>query len=97
MAGGRLEVTSRGENGTYELSIRDHGPGVAAADREAIFERFARGAEQKNGAIAGVGLGLYLARTILRAHDGELRCIAPQDGGAEFVFSIPLSDCPDPS
>jgi two-component system phosphate regulon sensor histidine kinase PhoR len=92
MAGGRLEVSSRGENGTYFLSVRDHGPGIGAADREVIFDRFARGTEQKNGAIAGVGLGLYLARTILRAHHGELSCATPPDGGAEFVFSIPLAE-----
>ena len=57
-----------------------------------MFDRFERGTEQKHGAISGVGLGLYLARTILEAHGGGLTYLDPEGGGAEFVFSLPLHD-----
>ena len=93
-SGGQLEVRSGSANGVYRLSIRDHGPGIAAADRESIFERFQRSDEHRDGNVPGVGLGLYLARVILRAHGGDLTCVSPEDSGAEFVFTLPLSPPP---
>ena len=72
-----------------------HGSGIDAGQREKIFERFHRAEAQHNGVIPGVGLGLYLSRVILRAHDGELACVAPAVGpGAEFVFALPLLALP---
>ncbi|MFT7616583.1 MAG: signal transduction histidine kinase [Planctomycetota bacterium] len=78
----------------YRLLIRDYGPGIPESERTVVFERFQRGAAQSDGRIAGVGLGLYLARRILRDHDGDLKCIAAPDskGGACFEWSVPLRE-----
>jgi signal transduction histidine kinase len=91
-AGGkRLEVSTNAGNGAFTIAVRDYGSGVAAAEREAIFTRFQRGASHQHGSIPGVGLGLYLARTIVQRHGGELRCVPPAQGpGALFVFTLPL-------
>lgn len=90
-AGETLDVTV--ENGTpaqLSVRIRDHGPGVPIGEREAIFARFARGQAQQHGSIAGVGIGLYLARSIARRHGGDLLCQSPRTGsGAEFVLTLP--------
>ena len=64
------------------LVVEDDGPGVPAADRERIFERFHRGAQRHD--VPGTGLGLALARAIAERHDLTIR-LAPADKGACFV------------
>ncbi|MCA8973206.1 MAG: HAMP domain-containing histidine kinase [Planctomycetes bacterium] len=73
------------------IEVRDRGPGVPAADRERIFARFTRGAAHAHGSVPGVGIGLYLARTIARRLGGDLTCDPPADGGvgARFTFALP--------
>ncbi len=88
-----LAISSRFQaEGVYSLDIRDFGPGIEAADRERIFERFIRGAKQAHGGIPGVGLGLYLSRRIMQDHHGDLRCIEPPGDspqGALFRLTLP--------
>ncbi|MBK6009196.1 hybrid sensor histidine kinase/response regulator [Ramlibacter ginsenosidimutans] len=76
------------------VSVRDQGMGIAAADQERIFEQFERteGAAQ----VAGLGLGLYIARQIAQAHHGRLEVRSAPGEGAEFVLSLPLA-APDAS
>ncbi len=90
-----------GENGA-RLWICDQGPGIPPAERERVFERFRRGESQNDGAIPGVGLGLYLARRILRAHGGDLQIVDPppdskraEPQGACLLLRLPLD--PNPS
>jgi signal transduction histidine kinase len=70
------------------VSVRDQGMGVAEADQERIFEQFERtdGVSQ----IAGLGLGLYIARQIAQAHQGRLEVRSAPGEGAEFILSVPL-------
>jgi signal transduction histidine kinase len=70
------------------VSVRDQGMGIAPADQERIFEQFERteGAAQ----VAGLGLGLYIARQIAQAHHGRLDVRSMPGEGAEFVLSLPL-------
>jgi signal transduction histidine kinase len=69
--------------GRLRLTIADHGPGVPDADRGRLFGRFARGSEQN--AEDGSGLGLYVARELCRAMDGDLVLEpAAADRGAAF-------------
>jgi signal transduction histidine kinase len=90
-AGGRIEMAAVPENGALRITVRDHGPGIPAGEREAIFGRFRRGSAHTNGAIPGVGLGLNLARSIAERHGGRLVCEAPASGtGAQFTFTLPL-------
>jgi two-component system phosphate regulon sensor histidine kinase PhoR len=89
-SGGRIELSTRSLGSAGEITVRDSGPGVPLAERERIFQRFARGAAHQSGAVPGVGLGLHLARTIARAHGGELVCTSAGDGpGARFVLRLP--------
>lgn len=92
-ATGPIEVAAREQPRTIEIAVRDHGPGVPAAERERIFERFVRGAAQQHGSVPGVGVGLYLARTLLRRGGGDLRCQAADPGpGALFLLTLPRED-----
>ncbi len=92
-AGQRIELTTAGRAGTFEVTVRDFGAGVPADERETVFDRFQRGSAHRHGAIPGVGLGLFLARAIVEHHGGTLRCEPPPEGtGACFVFSLPLAE-----
>ena len=71
------------------MHLRDHGPGIAASDHAAIFERFRRGANV--GSQKGNGLGLYVSREIIRGHGGELRLVSSDISGSLFEISLPLT------
>ena len=85
----RIEVEAAPVEGGYVVQVLDRGPGVPAAERERVFERFSRGEEARVRAVPGVGLGLYVAREIVRAHGGTIRVEGREGGGARFVVEIP--------
>ena len=68
--------------------VIDHGPGVAPADRERIFEPFYRGSRSGDG--PGAGLGLAIAKGFAEANGGRLWVESRLDQGATFVLSLPL-------
>jgi signal transduction histidine kinase len=84
-----IEVASR--SGKAVVAVRDRGPGVPETLREKIFQQFFRGEDSLSSGIPGSGLGLTLARQIIRAHGGELYCRARGGGGSEFVFEVPCT------
>jgi signal transduction histidine kinase len=69
------------------VQVRDGGPGVPAAQRQEIFARFNRGGRRDGN---GLGLGLYIAAEIVRAHGGTLEAGAAPEGGAAFTVRLPL-------
>jgi two-component system sensor histidine kinase KdpD len=78
---------SQTEN-TVTIGVRDHGPGIPPDELDAIFERFYRG-KQAQQSVAGTGMGLSIARDIVRAHHGKLRVQNTSEGGAQFSFTVP--------
>ena len=73
---------------TLETTIADHGPGVRERDRDALFTRFTRGANQPSG--EGTGLGLYVSRQLARTMDGDLWLEPARPGiGAAFTVALP--------
>jgi two-component system sensor histidine kinase KdpD len=70
------------------VSVRDHGPGIAANDLPRLFDRFYRGAESKRR-VAGTGMGLSIARGLLAAEGGRIWATNAADGGAQFTLTIP--------
>lgn len=72
------------------LMVVDHGPGVPTADRARIFDRFTR-LETPEAHTSGIGLGLYIVRTIAENHGGTARVEETEGGGATFVVDLPLA------
>jgi two-component system sensor histidine kinase MtrB len=91
-AGGATLVEVR-DGGTFVLiAVEDEGPGVSPAERELVFERFARGiAARKRGSGDGTGLGLALVYEHVRRHRGRTWVEPRPDGrrGARFVVELP--------
>jgi two-component system, OmpR family, sensor kinase len=75
-------------DGRARLWVRDSGPGVAEADRERIFERFARASGSRRRS-EGAGLGLAIVRTIAEAHGGRVELERRSGKGATFTLEIP--------
>lgn len=70
------------------MSIRDHGLEIAFEKQVSIFKRFERGMTSRN--ISGLGLGLFIAREIMREHGGEISLVSQEGEGSTFVVRLPL-------
>ena len=93
-AGQPVEVRAGRVEGECRITVRDHGPGVPAAEQEHIFEPFYRSSLHQDGDIVGTGLGLPIARTIAHKHGGRLWVEAAPGGGSRFVLTLPLLPIP---
>lgn len=84
----KLAISVARRPGKVLLSVADNGPGIQPEDEARVFQRFYRG---KSGSqVAGTGLGLYLARTIVEAHQGVLRLVNGGRPGAHFEIELPV-------
>ncbi|HEX3056270.1 MAG TPA: HAMP domain-containing sensor histidine kinase [Gaiellaceae bacterium] len=72
-----------------ELRVRDHGPGIAAEDREHVFDRFYRAAAARS--LPGSGLGLAIVREVAEAHGGTVVAEEAPGGGAVLTLRLPDS------
>jgi len=70
--------------------VVDDGPGIAAADRERVFERFVRLDESRDRHQGGTGLGLAVARSIARSYGGDVQ-IVDSTSGATVEVTLPSS------
>jgi len=89
--GGLVEVSVRRAGDRAVVFVDDAGPGVPAAERDRIFERFATG-QAARGSSAGTGLGLALVAETVAAHGGRVQCRDRPGGGARMVVELPLRD-----
>jgi signal transduction histidine kinase len=80
--GGRIHITARTENGSVYLTVGNTGRPIPLEMQPFIFERFSRGANGEK--IAGHGLGLNLARELVRLHGGELNLVSSDQEWTEF-------------
>lgn len=91
-AGSRISIAANVDQPFAQINISDNGHGIAAGCEEAIFEKFSRG--ERKSATSGVGLGLTICRAIVEAHGGTIRAISLPQGGASFMFTLPLGTPP---
>jgi two-component system OmpR family sensor kinase len=91
-AGDEVAVGSAVGDGEVLLWVRDTGVGIAEADAEAVFERFAR---TDPGRGDGTGLGLAIVKAIAEAHDGRVTLSSRLGEGSTFTLHLPLSSTSD--
>src|SRR5687767_614328 len=88
-AGGKIYVSARRTDQYIEVSVSDTGEGIRTEDISNIFERFYRGEKSRSRATGGAGLGLAIARGIVRAHSGDILVDSEWGKGTRFIFYIP--------
>jgi signal transduction histidine kinase len=89
--GGEVRVQARRTGSGVEVTVSDTGEGIRPQDIPHIFERFYRGdaSRSRNRGTGGAGLGLAIARSIVRAHGGDISVESETGKGTQFVFNIP--------
>jgi len=88
--GGTIRLHAGITDGWFKLVLANTGRAIPEQDRERIFNRFQRG-EGVAEDIQGHGLGLNIARTLLQAHEGELKLVRSDHAWTEFELSLPVS------
>jgi signal transduction histidine kinase len=88
---GNLRPKTQDPEPIATFTVADTGPGIAARDLPHLFEPLYRAEDSRNRETGGAGLGLTIARRILRAHGGDLTAANGPSGGAEFRGLLPLS------
>ncbi len=78
-----------------EIWVRDHGPGIAVAERRRVFDHFYRGTG--GGRQRGAGLGLAIVRTLVTRHGGTVGVRAARGGGSVFWFRLPDAERTEPA
>jgi two-component system sensor histidine kinase KdpD len=89
--GSPLDVTVGTEKDRVVVRVADHGQGIPERERERIFDKFYRRQASKKF-IPGTGLGLYIAREIIRAHGGDVWVEGEPGSGAEFCVALPVRE-----
>ena len=79
------------DNGKAYVSIKDFGETIPPDDLPFIFDRFHKSDRSRSLDKEGVGLGLYLVKTIINSHDEDI-AVKSEDGMTEFVFTLPLAE-----
>jgi signal transduction histidine kinase len=93
-AGGVDAVEVAANDGSWQISVIDNGPGIAAADRPFVFERFRRGTASATKGVRGTGLGLALVAEHARLHGGSVDVEPGDPGGCRFIVSLPIGHAP---
>ncbi len=90
--GSELEIIAEIHPSSAEITVADHGQGIPKGQEQQLFEKFYQ--TRHETAQSGVGLGLAICRAIVEIHGGNIYARNRAEGGAEFVFSLPLEQAP---
>ncbi|MCB1355307.1 MAG: HAMP domain-containing protein [Maritimibacter sp.] len=89
--GGNARVSHVVTDQELLITVDDDGPGIPAADLERVFDPFFRLEQSRSLETGGHGLGLSIARTIIRAHGGDIALSNRDEGGLRATIAIPLA------
>jgi signal transduction histidine kinase len=90
VGGSILVGVARNGNHDAMLEVTDSGPGIDAAHRDKIFQRFYRVDKGRSRQDGGAGLGLSIVKWAVEAHQGQIELASDRDGGATFRIRLPL-------
>jgi GAF domain-containing protein len=88
---GEVAIKAEAANGSFTISVRDTGPGIAVEDQHKIFEEFQQADSSTTKEKGGTGLGLAISKRIVEMHGGRLWVDSSLGHGSTFSFSIPLN------
>jgi two-component system sensor histidine kinase VicK len=88
-AGGSVTLRLSEENGQVVLDVIDTGRGISPEDQQSLFTRFYRVTNVTADDVRGLGLGLYVTRAIIEAHEGNIEVVSEEGGGSKFSVTRP--------
>lgn len=88
--GGSVEVRVSTDNDRLNVEVADTGIGINPDETELIFEKFYRAKDKRVNQITGTGLGLALAREVVRLHGGDITVQSQPDKGSTFTMTLPM-------
>lgn len=88
--GGSVKVSITPQRGAVSVSVSDTGIGISPDDRSRLFEKFFRGKDAVRMFADGSGLGLFITKTIIEGHGGQLAVVSEQGKGTIVTFSLPV-------
>jgi signal transduction histidine kinase len=86
-AGGSVRLDARLDDGALILAVSDTGVGIAASDRERVFDKFERGNPHSRD--SGAGLGLSLVKSLIELHGGSVTIDSKPDSGTTILCRLP--------
>jgi signal transduction histidine kinase len=90
----RCRVRLEGDRHEARIVVEDDGPGIPEAEQERVFEPFVRLEGSRSAETGGIGLGLAIARSIVRAHGGDIRMANRPEGGLAVTVALPAVTSP---
>jgi len=98
LVGNAIKFTDKGEvaiaasamNGSFNIAVRDTGPGIAPADQVKIFEEFQQADNSTTKTKGGTGLGLAIAKRIIEMHGGNISVESTLGAGSTFTVNLPV-------
>ncbi|WP_284197892.1 PAS domain S-box protein [Chitinimonas prasina] len=93
-SGGGVEVSVIRDGTRLRIEVCDHGPGIAPAFRDKLFERFSQADSTDARRRDGTGLGLAICKSLMAQMHGEIGCDSSEGAGSCFWLSLPLQGLP---
>lgn len=91
LPGGSVEIWLKQENGRAQADIKDTGVGIAVEQQRFLFTRFFRAIHAESTfEVSGAGLGLYISKAIIEAHNGQIWMESKINEGSTFSFALPI-------
>ena len=88
---GEVVVTASANDGAFNLSVRDTGPGIGEADQAKLFQEFQQADNSITKKKGGTGLGLAISKRIIELHGGKIWVESQIGRGSTFSFTLPVS------
>jgi len=90
--GSNIDIYTAKKDSMVEIRIEDNGPGLSETNLEKIFDQFFTEGKVKGDSRRGLGLGLYLCRSIVEAHEGRITAYNIEPHGAGFAITLPIAE-----
>jgi signal transduction histidine kinase len=83
-------VIRKAGNNDVAFEVADHGSGIPASEQDRIFEMFERGISAEKNGTGGSGIGLAIAKAIVKRHSGRINLESRPGGGTKFLVTLPM-------
>jgi signal transduction histidine kinase len=87
---GEVAIKTEANNGLFQVSVCDTGPGISAADQAKLFQEFQQADNAITRTKGGTGLGLAISKRIIEMHGGKIWVESQVGQGSTFAFTLPV-------